>query len=548
MEETITTANAMSSSLLGRAVYCVCFPERDGLDTLQGEFTAARKKFFSNGKKAVRVGKSEIIKGFDGKLRGKLTKRDLYWKKSAGKAAGSKSIVLEEAFDQKGGHVLVNRDFRNILVSRVFFGAEQAWLKSEYYEPWDSRNARVILKPVEASDAVERFDWDSEKKRYRSTLLYPVPYLAGTAEQSILNVRFGEPRLILSTEDGEFCYCPHGEVQARKKAMEDLHKGSIVLMPAWEIKDGTISGSEEEEDGNITFTSLEEYARVAPPEKQTDLAKKAAEEKPVQQDIFSSSRPMPSAQTEEFTPLLESEDEPNDQEILEAARRASTEQEQEGGAQKPAAAIAPGGGYVGSIRNGKVTGRGRTDQQNGLTAYDGEYLDGKRQGFGSYYYKNGNLCYAGFWKDDKKDGLGVSFRNSDHALHIANWKDGKPQGFVSLFDPEGNLRYSGRIEDGKKQGAGVSIGKEDGSVFVGKWLDGQYTGVGSAFDKDGNLLYYGCWKDGKRCGHGTEFDQNGGIVFDGEWKDDQYHNGILYRKLNQDAPDDPDAAGPTWDL
>ena len=146
----------------------------------------------------------------------------------------------------------------------------------------------------------------------------------------------------------------------------------------------------------------------------------------------------------------------------------------------------------------------------------------------------------------------MSFRDSDHALHIAQWKDGAPQEFVSLFDKDGNLRYGGRIQDGKKQGPGVSYNTADGTVFVGKWLDGQPTGIGSAFDKEGNLVYYGEWKNGKRHGHGTEFDSTGAIVFDGEWKDGNYFNGVLYQKRGQEALPGEEAAPsgqlPDWDL
>ena len=117
----------------------------------------------------------------------------------------------------------------------------------------------------------------------------------------------------------------------------------------------------------------------------------------------------------------------------------------------------------------------------------------------------------------------MSFRESDHILHIAKWKEGAPGEFVSLFDKEGNLRYGGRIEDGKKQGAGVSYNAADGTVFVGKWQDGQPT------------------------------DSAGAIVFDGEWRDGKYYNGILYQKKGPEdaAPSgEPSPAGelPNWDL
>lgn len=570
MEEK-NTRSAMSVSLFNRDVYCVCFPERDGMDSLSGEFAKARKQFFTGGKKAVKVGKAEIIKGFDGKLHGRLSRRGFYWKKSTGRAGGG--VTLEEAFDQKAGRVVVKRDFRGVIVSRTFFDKDQRWVKSEYYEPWDSLNARVSFKPSDASDMVERFDREPDGKHTRSTELFPLPYLAGTAEQSILNARFGEPRFIVSTAEGDFCYCPQRETELRKQALAEIQNGTIVLMPAWEVRDGAFAGDEGEEQTNVTFTSLEEYARIEP-------EKGGPQPEAIPEQAEAPAGPFAADGGEEFTPAPEQEesqpeskesqpmqeealpeqpDEPSpseekteDELILEAARRAAqtdealeTTEDNGGQASQPESALDPLG-YRGDIRDGKIAGRGRTEQQNGLTAYDGEYRDGKREGFGSYYYKNGNLCYAGSWKDDKREGLGVSFRDGDHALHIANWKEGQPGSFVSLFDKDGNLRYGGRIEDGKKQGAGVSFNQADGTVFVGKWEDGQPTGVGSAFDRDGNLLYYGGWKNGLRSGQGTEFDKNGGIVFDGEWKDGKYHNGILYQKLPQTGMEE--GGVPSWDL
>ena len=60
------------------------------------------------------------------------------------------------------------------------------------------------------------------------------------------------------------------------------------------------------------------------------------------------------------------------------------------------------------------------------------------------------------------------------------------------------------------------------------------TGEGALFDGDGTLLYVGGWENGKRQGRGTEFDRSGDIVYAGEWKDDRYHNGILYKKVQQE--------------
>lgn len=578
-------SSAMSLSLLARNVYCVCFADRDSLDILRGELALARERYFTGGCKTLRVGKREVIRGFEGKLQGKLSRRGFFWRKSAHNVTGTGNLLLEEAFDQKGGYLLVNRDFRNIIASRVFFNKALAWLKSEYYEPWDTQNARVIFKPVDSDDLVERFDWDAAKKRYRSTMLYPVPYLEGDAGQSLLNAQFGEPKLLVSTGEGMFCYCPKEEAQRRKEALADLRRGTLVILPAWEVKEGSLAapGEPEPEGPDITFSSLEEYAHIQEPpvkelpameapeeeaipeepapqeEVEATAPEEAAGERPLPEEAAPSGE-APAAQEEraqEPAPQAEpagSAEEPSpwepqdaeDREILQAAREAA-------GVQTQGLSPANGPSYRGELREGLPWGQGRTEQPNGRTSYEGEFRAGKREGFGAYYYKNGSLCYAGSWKEDKKDGLGVSFRESDHILHIAKWKEGAPGEFVSLFDKEGNLRYGGRIEDGKKQGAGVSYNAADGTVFVGKWQDGQPTGIGSAFDREGNLAYYGAWKDGKRHGHGTEFDSAGAIVFDGEWRDGKYYNGILYQKKGPEdaAPSgEPSHAGelPNWDL
>ena len=575
-------SSAMSLSLLARNVYCVCFADRDSLDILRGELALARERYFTGGCKTLRVGKREVIRGFEGKLQGKLSRRGFFWRKSAHNVTGTGNLLLEEAFDQKGGYLLVNRDFRNIIASRVFFNKALAWLKSEYYEPWDTHNARVIFKPVDSDDLVERFDWDAAKKRYRSTMLYPVPYLEGDAGQSLLNAQFGEPKLLVSTGEGMFCYCPKEEAQRRKEALADLRRGTLVILPAWEVKEGSLAapGEPEPEGPDITFSSLEEYAHIQEPpvkdlpameapgeeaipeepapqeEVEATVPEEAAGERPLPEEAAPSGEapaaqeeraqePAPQAGPAEEASPWEPQD-AEDREILQAAREAA-------GVQTQGLSPANGPSYRGELREGLPWGQGRTEQPNGRTSYEGEFRAGKREGFGAYYYKNGSLCYAGSWKEDKKDGLGVSFRESDHILHIAKWKEGAPGEFVSLFDKEGNLRYGGRIEDGKKQGAGVSYNAADGTVFVGKWQDGQPTGIGSAFDREGNLAYYGAWKDGKRHGHGTEFDSAGAIVFDGEWRDGKYYNGILYQKKGPEdaAPSgEPSPAGelPNWDL
>lgn len=789
------TKNSISTSLLATNVYAACFTPHDSLEILSSDLYEMRKTFFTE-QKPVRINKKGIVNGLDGKLTGKLTKRSFHWKRTSG------HIAIEESYDNNGGYMIVMRNYNNVITGKVFFDRNHMWIKSEYSDTPFSSIASILFKPVEISHAVERFDYNMAEKHYKSTILYPVPYLYATAQQSLINAKFGEPQFILATEKGIFGYCEEADAKKRNAELKLMEDGSVILMPAWDVKDGQITTgtTDTKPEPEITFTNLEEYAKITParqnpsvnipgPEAAAPILQTnetgvppvntaaaylhnpaerpadAAEEQPVtpvpaippqfaghpiqpvneapetvpnepppsssdnvnkpsesetklieevvrmmdnenktaEQAVETqsqpaqsfainpagqanqASQPYPAAQPGAFNtpavspvpyytvvngqemippvqqpaqavpsgytnmavpanqnipanqpfdstaqpaaytqpaqpeqpaaasaenhvmpgqqqtapiqqpaenkaaqnarPLVETQEnsEPDKEKILLAAKQTigqvmrpkpentytvqavsqaeeadtvskstltmfekpgTAEDESTGPAENEAAghaeeelyltpavieATSAPTSYHGPLTNGKISGRGRTEQANGMTAYDGEFSDGKREGFGSYYYKNGNLCYAGFWKDDKKDGLGVSFRNSDNALHIAKWQANEPSDHVTLFDREGNLKYSGRIKDGKKTGMGITS-TPDGGVFVGHWADDKPAGMGSAFDSSGNLLYTGMWQDGKRNGNGTQFAPNGDIIFSGEWRDDKQYNGILYKK------------------
>ena len=196
--------------------------------------------------------------------------------------------------------------------------------------------------------------------------------------------------------------------------------------------------------------------------------------------------------------------------------------------------------YFGRLIDGLRQGRGRTEMENGFTAYDGYYRDDKRDGFGAYYYKSGQICYVGDWKENQRDGIGVSYTPHGENIHVGRWSEDKPVGTGAIFDGDGNLSFVGKIENGMRQGVGISYKVEDGTIFVGKWKDNIPTGKGSEFDGDGNLIYTGMWKDGKRHGFGTEYNKEGKIVFTGEWENDQYLDGVLYQKVTQDDNKEPE--------
>lgn len=537
MEPNIASS-AMSLSLLARNVYCVCFADRDSLDILRGELALARERYFTGGCKTLRVGKREVIRGFEGKLQGKLSRRGFFWRKSAHNVTGTGNLLLEEAFDQKGGYLLVNRDFRNIIASRVFFNKALAWLKSEYYEPWDTQNARVIFKPVDSDDLVERFDWDAAKKRYRSTMLYPVPYLEGDAGQSLLNAQFGEPKLLVSTGEGMFCYCPKEEAQRRKEALADLRQGTLVILPAWEVKEGSLAapGEPEPEGPDITFSSLEEYAHIQePPVKELPAVaapgEEAIPEEPAPQEEVEATVPEEAIAEapvpgEEATSAVS--EEPAPQEEVEA-----TAPEEAAGERPLPEEAAPSGEALAAQEERaqepapQAESAGPAEEPSPWEpqdAEDREILQAAREAAGVQTQglspANGP-SYRGELREGLPWGQGRTEQPNGHTSYEGEFRAGKREGFGAYYYKNGSLCYAGSWKEDKKDGLGVSFRESDHILHIAKWKEGAPGEFVSLFDKEGNLRYGGRIEDGKKQGAGVSYNAADGTVFVGKWQDGQ---------------------------
>ena len=531
-------SSAMSLSLLARNVYCVCFADRDSLDILRGELALARERYFTGGCKTLRVGKREVIRGFEGKLQGKLSRRGFFWRKSAHNVTGTGNLLLEEAFDQKGGYLLVNRDFRNIIASRVFFNKALAWLKSEYYEPWDTQNARVIFKPVDSDDLVERFDWDAAKKRYRSTMLYPVPYLEGDAGQSLLNAQFGEPKLLVSTGEGMFCYCPKEEAQRRKEALADLRRGTLVILPAWEVKEGSLAapGEPEPEGPDITFSSLEEYAHIQePPVKELPAmeapGEEAVPEEPAPQEEMEATAPEKAivevpVPGEEAGPAVS--EEPASQEELE------TPASEEAAGERPLPEEAAPSGEAPAAQEERAQEPAPQAESAGPAeepspwepqdAEDREILQAAREAAGVQTQglspANGP-SYRGELREGLPWGQGRTEQPNGRTSYEGEFRAGKREGFGAYYYKNGSLCYAGSWKEDKKDGLGVSFRESDHILHIAKWKEGAPGEFVSLFDKEGNLRYGGRIEDGKKQGAGVSYNAADGTVFVGKWQDGQ---------------------------
>ena len=530
-------ATSISVSLLNRKIYSVCYPSVDTLAAFHGALFSARRSYYETGK-TVRVHELGIYNGLSGETVGKISRRTLKWKKRTA------DHILETFFSERKQHGIEFREPGNILRCRIYLDREHHWVRSEYFAENDPLRAKVSFKPDPTSDTVLRFDYNYTTGKTKETILYPVPYAYQTAEQSYQNAKFGEDLFLVSTDTGEFAYCPKKEQQERLHFLEESRDASVMLSMGWEVRDGDILSAD------ATASETEEAPAVQLPAESTPPR---AEREPeyIFESIEQTVRLEQEEETEELLDELLTE---SRSEVAESAQESPEEITEEEPAETPEETAQPEQTvvqenivsdvtliragqpmhYIGTVENGKRDGFGRTQSAEGFTVYEGEYKNDLRDGFGTHHYRSGAVSYIGDFKEDKRDGFGVSFRENDHSLHVSRWADGKPEGYAALFDPNGTMKFAGKIIEGQKQGAGVSIDPENDTVFIAKYENNEMTGEGALFAGDGTLLYMGGWKDVKREGHGTEFDRNGDVVYAGEWKNDRYENGILYKKVQGD--------------
>ncbi len=81
-----------------------------------------------------------------------------------------------------------------------------------------------------------------------------------------------------------------------------------------------------------------------------------------------------------------------------------------------------GAHYEGTLKKGRLTGRGKLTTPDGVT-YDGDWLDGKQDGYGKYVAADGST-YEGGWTAGQPDGSGT-YRSPTGEVIRGRWKDGK---------------------------------------------------------------------------------------------------------------------------
>lgn len=483
----------------------------------------ARRDYFTQGK-TVKGTVRAVENGQEVKTRYRIGANCFHWKKVCGRT------VLQEVFWLSNGiYRLVSHDLSGQLLSAESYDSGLHWIQTAYYDGNPAKPAVVLKREKEN---ITCFQYDPIAGGYGETSLLPSPWEPGTAAQSYINGKAGEPQVTAWTDAGGFCFCLEEEQKLRLSVLEQLKKNKNILVPEW-------PSAQKDESLNFHVIPNDGAAPVAPiPVKSVRPTVTPMQNVPAaEKTVVESGQPLHkiTEKNEEKTQEASSVytgsgsdyaanheifavDEPpkektasvpkpqaaNDSAKVKSSKYAVAAKGLSGGvvhaaalAKKDAEQSAPAADlkagsliparriivssmesylYFGKLIDGLRQGQGRTQMENGHTAYEGGYLNDKRDGFGVYYYKSGKICYVGGWKQNLRSGMGVAF------------------------------------------------GSGDGSIFVGHWKDGAATGLGSEFDMLGNLTYTGGWKEGRRHGLGTEY-RDGCVFRTGQWYEDKFCSG-----------------------
>ena len=178
--------------------------------------------------------------------------------------------------------------------------------------------------------------------------------------------------------------------------------------------------------------------------------------------------------------------------------------------------------YVGTMKDGEITGTGTYTFSNGST-YIGEVLNGLRHGKGVFQSLDG-IHYEGEWRNGLKHGKGKI--KQDGMDLEGEWEEGVLKGKCRIKWKTGNV-YEGQLNDNKMCGNGYMIWFNKLEKYTGQWDNNLQNGFGVHiwYDIKQEMKYFrdryiGEWKDGKREGYGKFFYSNGSI-YEGYWKNNK---------------------------
>jgi len=169
---------------------------------------------------------------------------------------------------------------------------------------------------------------------------------------------------------------------------------------------------------------------------------------------------------------------------------------------RPDALTSDGGRYFGTLKDGKLHGKGRIEWANGAR-YVGEMNQGLISGQGVMRFRNGDI-YDGEFRNGVMDGLG-RLQMRDGSVYAGDFK-------LDLYHGSGRLELA------------------NGDVYQGDFVNGEYRGRGTLSYKDGRK-YRGEFAKGHYSGQGR-LDTGQGESFEGEFAEGNFTGKGIYTRAD----------------
>lgn len=182
---------------------------------------------------------------------------------------------------------------------------------------------------------------------------------------------------------------------------------------------------------------------------------------------------------------------------------------------------------------GKLSGTGRENYENGTLKYEGEFAQGVYEGEGKLYGKNGIMRYEGEFAQGVYEGSGKLYDKNGIVRYEGEFKQGVYEGKGKLYDKNGVIKYEGEFVQGLYEGSGKLYDKNSVMRYQGDFVAGVCQGEGTRYDKKGNVLYQGGFANGSYEGMGMLF-RGKTVIAQGEFKEGKFLTGtaILYNEKN----------------
>lgn len=543
--------------------YTVCFPEYDSWTIFHGRLYQVRRDFFQS-----RLASQETIvdfsEGMPAKYTHSISRWGMRWKK---KLDGQ---LREYSCFDPCGSAIIFQDSELRAYGKIVFGKDLNWLRSYYYEKGDTSGSpekvRFELSGNPADNTITLTEYMDGQEPVTTRMLAR-PFFPGTVEQSLLNSKFGEPRICAATDQGDFCYYQEDLADRYDQWVARVHEGKEPLGPAWNADRELPANLEpdwyqeqdhqrKEEPGFSNLPPLEQLGSLRTQLFEPDLETEGCDGAPVCEP-FSLEEESQDHWVEEMFPCKEPSDPENhfiQQKELDdfvAAGHPTPELDPqcysanrelfhvEVPTEEPSEPVAQDVQEImGMIDHMETTQKETAKapelqillpiQEETLPETNGtEIQEVDSRGMFPEGPMPARYTVAGKKRNSNVLRASDLFRKTDVPKEAACGPDETPM-FPAItaakrivISAQESYYYFGKVVNGLRNGHGRTQTPDGQTAYEGHYRDDMRDGYGTYYYKSGKICYTGQWRDNQRDGIGVSFEPDKDSIQVGRWREDQ---------------------------